>query len=295
MAGMFYDYFDGYLRVTFRNGPWRGDIEILLQVSGDTVATTPCDDDFEKGEPQIAVAEDVVLRCWTSASVSSFFLHMVSWLEAVTCDVAECAFFWDGEGPEGELRWFGGQRNSGTLSLVWSGRHDSPAIDHKVRLEKVQMVRTLYQSFREFVESDRYDPISYETLLYGEIFDLVVIEGRETLVKELAVRDRAEAYALIGTILELAYEFEKGFPRRAYIAEFLRMSKIYWEGRSIDADEIEAQIAYLLDKAWIDWTVDQRSRFVEDELFLFSGGGGFGESLRALHSPLLESWLKSHS
>lgn len=295
MDGIFFDYFDGYLRVTFRNGPWPGDIEILFHVSGDTVAATPCDDVFEKGEPQIAVAEDVVLRCWTSSSMSSFFLSMVSWLEAVTCNVEECAFSWDGEGPEGELRWFGGPSDSGTLSLAWRGRHDSPAFEHKVRLKKSQMVQTLYQSFREFVESDRYDPISYEKLLYGEVFDLVLIEGRETLVRELAVRDRPHAYALIQTIMGLAYEYKKGFPRRADLAEFIHMSEIYWEDRSIDADEVDEQIGDLLDKAWNEWTVDQRSRFVEEELFLFGGCGGFGESLRELRSPLVESWLTSHA
>lgn len=33
MAGLFFDYFDGYLRVEFRSGPWSGDIEILFHVS----------------------------------------------------------------------------------------------------------------------------------------------------------------------------------------------------------------------------------------------------------------------
>jgi hypothetical protein len=291
MAGMFYEYFDGYLRVTFRNGPWPGDIEVFFHLSGDTVATTPCDDDFEKGDPQIAVAEDVVLRCWTSSSMSRFFQSMVSWLEAVTCNVEECAFSWDGEGPEGELRWFGGPSDSGTLRLAWRGRHDSPAFERKVRLEKNQMVQTLYQSFREFVESDRYDPISYEKLLYGEVIDLVLIEGRETLVRELAVRDRPDAYALVQTIMGFAYEYKKGFPRRSDLAEFLHMSKIFWEDRSIDADEVDEQIGELLDKAWNAWTFDQRSRFVEDELFLFGAYSGFGENLRKLRSPLLEAWL----
>jgi hypothetical protein len=295
MVGMFFEYFDGFLRVTFRNGPWAGDIEIMFHVSGDTVATTPCDDDFVKGEPQIAVAEDVVLRCWTSGSVSRFFQHMVSWLEAVTCNVMECAFFWDGEGPEGELRWIGGPSDSGLLSLTWSGRRDSQAFEHKVRLEKSQMVRNLYQSFREFVESDRYDPISYETLLFGEVFDLVVNEGRETLVRELAARDRSEAYALIQTILGLAYELDKEYPRRADLAEFIRMANIYWKDRSIDSDETDEQIGDLLDKAWNEWTADRRSRFVEDKLFMSGGCSGFGENLRQLRSTLIESWLSSHA
>lgn len=295
MAGMFFDYFDGYLRVTFQNGPWIGDIEILFQVSGDTVATTPCDDAFEKGKQQIAVAEDVVLRCWTSSSVSTFFLSMLSWLEAVICNVQECAFSWDGEGPDGVLRWFGGPSDSGRLRLVWTGRRDSPAFEHEVSLGKSQMVRTLYESFREFVESDRYDPINYERLLYGEVFDLMLIGGRDSLVKELAVRDRPDAYALFCTIMGVAYRFKSGSPRRSDLAEFIQMSKIFWKGKSINADIVDEQISDLLGKAWNDWTVDQRSRFVEDKLFLVRGIAVFGESLRVLRSPLVESWLTSHA
>ena len=210
--------------------------------------------------------------------MSRFFLSMVSWLEAVVCNVEECAFSWDGEGPEGELRWFGGPSDSGLLSLAWSGRHDSRAFEHKVRLEKSQMVRALYQSFREFVESDRYDPTSYEELLCGEIVDLVLNEGRETLVRELDARDRPEAYALIHTILERAYEFNKGVSRRADLAEFIRMSKIYWEDRSTNKDETDEQSGDLLDKEWNEWTADRRSRFLGDELFMRGGCGGLGLS-----------------
>lgn len=295
MAGMFYDYFDGYLRVMFRNGPWSGDIEILFQVSGDTVATTPCDDDFAKGETQIAVAEDVILRCWTSSSMSTFFLSMLSWLEAVTCNVQECAFSWDGEGPEGELRWFGSPNNSGRLRLVWSGRHDSPSFEHEVRLEKSQMVQSLYQSFREFVESDRYDPISYEELRYGELFDLVLIEGREALTKEIALRDRRNAHALIQTIRWFAYEYKNRIPRCAKLAELIHMSKIHWADISIDSNKFDEQLEDLLDKAWDDWTVEQRRCHMDNELYLLGGCGGFGESLLELRSTLVESWLTSHA
>lgn len=291
MAGLLFDYFDGYLRVDFRNGRWSGDIEIIFYVSGDTTATTPCDDDFKKGEPEIAVAEDVLLRCWTSSSMSCFFRSMVSWLEAVTCNVHECAFSWDGEGPEGELRWFGGIRESGTLKMVWTGRHDSGAFEHHVRLNKGQMVRALYQSFRDFVESNRYDPIRYERLLYGEVIDLVLNDGREALAREVAARDRLDAYALIQTIMNFAYEYEKGFPRRSSLAEFMRMTESYWEGRSSDEESVKEQTNHLFDAAWNNWTIEQRRYHVEKELYSFESYGEFGENLRQLRSPLVESWL----
>lgn len=104
----------------------------------------------------------------------------------------------------------------------------------------------------------------------------------------------SDAFALIQTIMGFAYEYESGFPRRSNLAEFIRMSAIYWDDSSIAADELDEQIGNLLGKEWNDWTVDQRSRFVKDVLFLCDGCGGFGESLRKLRSPLVESWLTSH-
>ncbi len=157
------------------------------------------------------------------------------------------------------------------------------------------MVQTLYRSFREFVDSDSYDPISYEKLPYGEVFDLVLIDGRENLVREITARDGADSYALIQTIMDFAYEYERGYPRRSDLAEFIRMSTTYWDDSSIAPDDVDEQIGDLLGKEWNDWTVDQRIRFVEEELFLFTGCGGFGENLRELRSPLIESWLTSHA
>lgn len=90
------------------------------------------------------------------------------------------------------------------------------------------------------------------------------------------------------------YDYFDGYPRRSDLAEFVRMSTIYWDDSSI-ADEVDEQIGNLLGKEWNDWTVDQRTRFVKDELFLYGGCSGFGESLRELRSPLVESSLNVQS
>lgn len=291
MAGLIFDYFDGYLRVDFRSGPWLGDIEIIFHVSGDTASTTPCDIDFKKGKPAIAVADDVMLRCWTSSSMSYFFRDMVSWLEAVTCNVHECAFHWDGEGPEGELRWFGGARESGTLRMSWTGRRDSAPFDHSVRLEKSKMVRSLYQALRVFAESEDYDPISYESLTYGEIFDLVLIEGRKALTNEIIVRDGLFANKLMQAIFEFSFDFEKGYPRRASLAEFIDMAGSCRESRSLSGESELDQLNDLFGEKWECLSAERRRRYVEDDLYSAGGRGGCGENLRVLRSPLIESWL----
>ena len=173
MAGTFFEYFDGYVRVAFSHA-WAGDIFIDFSLFGDAVAATPCDDKCEKGEPELTSQKDVTIRTWTSASVSCFFAELMRWLEAVVCGVRECAFGWEGEGPDGELRWRYNGRDSGLFMLDWSGTSKSPAATQRVRVNRTQMVRALYGSFRDFVESDRYDPLVYECLDAGETFALVL-------------------------------------------------------------------------------------------------------------------------
>jgi hypothetical protein len=93
MAGTFFEYFDGYLRVVY-SCAGSGDIFIDFSLFGDAVAATPCDDKFEKGEPELHNQKDVAVRTWTSSAVSCFFADLVRWLEAVVCGVRECAFGW---------------------------------------------------------------------------------------------------------------------------------------------------------------------------------------------------------
>lgn len=295
MAGILFEYFDGYLRVMFKNAHWSGDIDITFHISGDTVATTPCDDSFNKGEPEIDVNADAWLHCWTSSSMSCFFYSMISWLEAVTRDVAECAFFWEGEGPDGELRWFRGVRESGLLQMKWTGGRDSKAFEHQVRLNQYQMVKAFYQSFRSFVESDHYDPLHYEQLTLGEVFDLTVMDGRDACVQEIASREHLDAYALIRTIIDFAHDYEKEYPRRLSLSELIKKSQTYWEKIQGNAEEISKQADHFLNTAWSSWTLEQRRRYATEELCSLDGYGDFGEKLRELRSPLIESWLEEQA
>ncbi len=185
--GVFFDYLDGTLDVEFIAAK-AGDVFFKFRVEGDTIVKTPSlTEPFELGQPVFEVAEDCELKAYTSASVSSFFYHMVHWLEAVVCDVYQCSFCWDGEGPDGELSWLR-RGDNGTLTMSWSGstRQDknsewfAPPFNRKVRLNKQSMVRSFYESFRNFVESDKYERDQYE----GEHFGEELLPLRSSLVED---------------------------------------------------------------------------------------------------------------
>lgn len=82
---MFFDYFDGYLRVAFSRGSY-GDLNMDLVLHGDATAMFPCYGLGETGRTQISTPEDVSLRTWICASACPF-RQFIAWLEAVTCGV----------------------------------------------------------------------------------------------------------------------------------------------------------------------------------------------------------------
>lgn len=179
---MFFDYFDGYLRVAFSRGNY-GDLNMDLVLHGDTTAMIPCYALGETGRTQISTPEDVSLRTWFCASACPF-RQFTAWLEAVTCGVQECAFQWDAEGPEGELRWFDLGR-SGLLRVSWGGKE---RFECTVRLNKAQLVRTFYESLRAYVESDHYDPLDYESPSVPNLREL-----RSARVEDWLARQQTEA------------------------------------------------------------------------------------------------------
>jgi len=181
---MFFDYFDGYLRVAFSRGSY-GDLNMDLVLHGDATAMFPCYGLGETGRTQISTPEDVSLRTWVCASACPF-RQFIAWLEAVTCGVQECAFEWDAEGPEGELRWFD-LGEAGLLRVSWGGKEP---FERKVRLSKAQMVRAFYESFRTFVESDHYDPQDYESPSVSNLRELrsALVEGWLARQQQAAAR-----------------------------------------------------------------------------------------------------------
>ena len=277
MAGTFLEYFAGYLRVAF-SGAWRGELYMDLIFHGDTIAATRCDDQFVKGDPDIHVHEDALTRTWISSTLCAF-PALIAWLEAVTCGVQECAFSWDGEGTDGEMRWRG-SFDSGLLEIVWT----KGDIKREVYLNKVQMVRAFYDSFREYVESDRYDPLQYESLDAGECCELV-LEGGDlsALADALAERSRREALALLDAMLDLAYDEKAGYPRRASLEMFIDKANASRQ----DEDEEEKWFT----KEWDTWSVERRRRDVVEKVFTGGTSIGHGSRLRELRSPRVEDWL----
>lgn len=143
------------------------------------------------------------------------------------------------------------------------------------------------------MESDRYDPIAYEKLSYSEVFDLVVTDGREALIQEIAASDSPQAFALIETIADFAYDSRETFPRRAGLSEFKQLAQTYWQDKASEQARHKERMDALLDPAWNNWSTEQRRSHVQQDICPWHCLGGHGEKLSTLRSPLIENWLQA--
>jgi hypothetical protein len=277
-----FERFHGKVYVDFARA-WCDDIAIDFTFHREERETF-LEDDAEEGRPKIDECRKVAAHMWTSSVLSSFFTDMVHWLEAVVCGVRECAFQWEGEGPEGELRWFRLNQNSGRMLLVWDGHRLAPEARLAVFVSPRQMVGSLYRSFRDYVESDRYDPLAYEQLDVRETCSLVLEGGDvDAMTEALVALPRREAWALVDEMLDLAYRCEAGYPRRAPLERFLAQAAVRAQG---DADEERWFPA-----DWPEWDANRRREYVIDKVYPGRTMIGFGEKARDCRSPLVETWL----
>jgi len=284
MAGFFFNYTEGYLRVRFSPQAW-GDFRIDFHFHGDGVVTTACDDQFVKGDSEYSLAKDVHVSALTSDSTASFFSDMLAWLEAVTCGVYECAFVWEAEGPEGSLRWFRNHDGRGRLFLTWDGLRGQEPVSHKVLLNRQQMVRMFYQAFLDLIGSPDYCPLMHEPVTFGECVGYVLNEGdRLLLPTTLAQCTRGDAYALASEILNFGYNQKIGPARRISLPALVEVAAS--NTVPVDPEHVDAWI----DADWDEWDTQQRLHGVEE---IYGGNAWFspGVKLSKMRSPLVEAWL----
>ncbi len=112
--------------------------------------------------PRVRQRGDGVVACVYFSSVFCPFKCLMGFLESVSENQANCHFSWDAEGPDGFMSWKPLVQSMGRFKLEWSSRSCSYEVISV--LGNQTLVATLYGGFRQFVESDRYNPWRYERL-----------------------------------------------------------------------------------------------------------------------------------
>ena len=141
-------------------------------------------------------------RSWTGYYV--FIVSLIE-IENDAWHISHCLVSRDKE-QYGEMKWSRRYlNNDGFLTVEWSAWEDK--FEHRMHLETKQVVGELYQSFRSFVESDRYEPLRYEALTIGEelLLELGGQYSSEQISSHIKTLDADEARKLIDSIFDRSY------------------------------------------------------------------------------------------
>lgn len=263
-------------------------IDLHIAFDGTVFSSSPISANTYDGPWEDIPCEHADFLVWFS-SVYCAFGDFVKFLEAIAVGVEQCQFSWDAEGPNGCFSWQrSAQEGTGYLSVTW---HSRPSFRYVVRIDRNDVVRALYGAFREFVESDAYDPVRYERLTIGEKISLVLDEGdSQRLPAELARLDSKGAQALLmianGGLDERSTH---GPIRRHNLSDCL--AKVgEWQAMTDELGDAVSRWNWIPDD-WDCWSQERRIEEIST-IMGFENTTWYGANLRELRSPRLEVRLK---
>jgi hypothetical protein len=263
-------------------------INLRLAFDGLAFSSSPITSDWYDGPWDDRPCEHADFLVYFS-SVFCAFDDLVKFLEAIALGVEQCSFHWDAEGPGGSFAWQqASQGGAGFLSVTWLSK---PSFRYVVRIDGKSAVRCLYGAFREFVESDSYDPVRYERMPIGEIISLVLAEDDlDRLPAELAKLDAA-AEALLGIVDGGPGERTLLGPKQRYA---LNDCLGHVEGDLARRKELGDTILQWkwITAEWDNWPIERRLEDIE-AIMGWESGSWHGANLRAMKSDILEAWLRT--
>ena len=301
MAGTLFKYTPGKLEVRFEHDDGYDTINMYIKMYGEKITTTDCDDQFKKDDPVGHESLRLEFMVYMT-SVWCPFADYISFLEAITTQIRECSFSWDAEGPDCGIKWERKYRNKdGFLTIEWYGKEE---FEYRMHLETKQVVGEFYQSFRSFVESERYDPLRYEELTMGEELRLGL--GGQYSLEEIAdhfkTLDTVGARKLIDSIFERSFRrhgankpndtWPESLDELSQPITFSKCLLLYWVDNQKNHDGIEPEKSTrYIEDSWSDMHLEDRQAYLLD---LFEGGiagGWYGSNLRDLRSTMIENYL----
>ena len=276
---------------SFAHGDEFDYVELRLSFDGIVFSAFPLTDNRYDGPWEDLPCDQVDFLVYFS-SVFCAFPDYLKFLEAIAVGVEKCAFYWEAEGPDGCFSWH--RRNAdgiGILTVTWQSR---PAFRYGILINGREAVSVLYRAFRNFVESDAYDPLRYEKLTLGESLELILEPGGfTTLLERLVVLEAEKASWLVQEILEAVEDRQRASSKERFPLEtFLETVA----GTLPDREPLpEGCIRHgEMPEGWDGWTIQER----QEELVAIMDWGGsswYGKPLRTMRSPLVEFWIDEAS
>lgn len=263
-------------------------IDLRIAFDGTAFSSFPISANSYDGPWEDIPCEHTDFLVWFSSAYCAFG-DFVKFLEAIAVGVEQCQFSWDAEGPNGSFSWQRAtQDGTGFLSVAWNAR---PSYRYVIRIDSEVAVRALYGAFREFVESDLYDPVRYERMTIGETISLVLDEGDpERLPAELARLDSKGAQALLMIANGGPDERATHGPIRRHTLSDCLGKVDEWQAMTDELGDAVSRWSWIPIE-WDRWSPERRLEEV-GTIMEYENWTWYGANLRRMRSPLLASWLE---
>jgi hypothetical protein len=229
------------------------------------------------GEPRYV--DSATVECEVS-SVFCPFSDLIAWMEAITCVVKQCSFYWEGEGPNGSFEWSRGC--PGRLAVSCNSKTQTGKFS--VSISPREAIEAIYIPFIRFIGSNEYHPLAYENLALGGAVGLLLApDSVEQFTASMVMASRASADSLIRAVMDFAFKrtWNDGEPKT------LTLSDLWAHASSTQGDGASEWVA----KEWDGMDTAARTEDVRDLLATKCINQGGGAELRNLRSTKIEEWL----
>lgn len=223
------------------------------------------------------------------------FDRLIGWLEGVI-EAKDCVSVeWEAEGDNARLTYV----NNQLVVEYCDGRQKPRYVRGEIGIDRDSLVRKFYQGFRRFVESSLYEPIRYEEAL--PLKEAIVM----TLNNGMTVEELRGA--VLGLDADMAEFMIRAFDFRFWIDEscpiwnvpavedvmvrlgtLLGIPRIEHEFLCIEYEDQPLRRSYI-PKLWNHYSIKKRSEVLQEVLDWYATGR-YGNKLRELRSPIVESW-----
>lgn len=262
-------------------------IYLNIHLTGHVVIQTHLGGDDETETPIRHQKRDVDFEV-EIASLECPFYDFITFLEAISLDVEECAFTWIAEFSYGRMQWerrF--PKDTGFLTVEWSTSKQQ--FSHRMMLNTRQMVREFYSTFRSLIDSPDYDRLRYEGVTYGEALELVLSDASlDDLVEEFIRRNAIEAKDLLIKVGEIHTSRSSDGQKNE-----IRSIQYFLDATApTDSEDDWPSYAEWIIPEWENWSIDQRKDHLK-QVLSYRMPCWEGNNLKNMKSKLVEDWLDS--
>ncbi len=206
------------------------------------------------------------------------------WLEAIALGVHRTSFTYDAEGPDILFDFRRRFPHNGILQIGEPDEDESLRPIHS-HVDKKQMVEAFYCGMREFAQSEKYNPMHWQSVYMREELCKKLNVTEEELIEQIINLDR------VG-VREFFFKHYPLYTRRDLDTELIRSThKVFYTETKRGREDGIFPIKMDIPKEYDNWSSEERKTYIHP--FLHKNINGYrGMRLSEFQSDIVDRYLK---